>query len=120
MYVPAWKFTYNLLHLRKQLKQISVQEANYDNRQSRKRWQRRRSDFYLIFTEILCSTNCCTWSGFKLTFITLVQIGLLSIDILFETHLTSNSKIVNVRYDFSPHGKKLRKIQTTTDPPSLA
>ena len=60
-----------------------------------------RSDFHVVFTVILCDFNFCIWYVMKLIFMSQLQMVLPNNCLGFESHRSSDSKVINVAYNLS-------------------
>ena len=60
-----------------------------------------RSDLYVAFTIILCGLNFAVWYIIKLIFPDYLQIASLSTGILFDTHISSDSEVINTSNNLS-------------------
>ena len=81
-----------------------------------------RSDFYVVFTKILCGRNFSVWLFTKLKFTRQLQMASLSLYPQFETNLMSNRKVIELLLQVKSakaHGKSYIKSQTTPGPPSF-
>ena len=79
---------------------------------------RRRFDFYVVFTMILYDADACVWQDMKLIFTESVQMTFTSLKMCFETHMTPNSKVIRGDYHLRAQGswRELHNTHATSDP----